>query len=130
MSDKSVAQKLMIRAGRKVRFVNAPKGYATLLGPRPKKVTVLTGPTELADVITLFANDRKDLEAHLPKLKRALAPEGTIWVAYHKGTSKTKTDINRDIIAEYARSIGMEGVAMIAINDDWSAVRLKRAKDE
>ncbi len=36
-----------------------------------------------------------------------------------------KTDINRDSIVEYARSIGMEGVAMISIDEDWSALRLK-----
>jgi hypothetical protein len=49
-----------------------------------------------------------------------------LWVTYHKGTSKVKTDINRDTINAYAHSIGWEGVAMISIDDDWSAMRLKR----
>ena len=30
-----------------------------------------------------------------------------------------------DSIAAYARTIDMEGVAMISIDDDWSALRLK-----
>jgi hypothetical protein len=35
------------------------------------------------------------------------------------------TDINRDIIAAYTRTIGMVGVAMISIDDTWSVLRLK-----
>ena len=48
-------------------------------------------------------------------------------ITYHKGTSKTKTDINRDSINTYAQTIGLVGVAMISIDDDWSALRLKVA---
>jgi hypothetical protein len=48
-----------------------------------------------------------------------------LWVTYHKGTSKVKTDIHRDMINAYAHSIGLEGVAMISIDEDWSALRLK-----
>jgi hypothetical protein len=36
-----------------------------------------------------------------------------------------KTDINRDTINAYAASLGLQGVAMISIDDDWSALRLK-----
>jgi hypothetical protein len=48
-----------------------------------------------------------------------------LWVTYHKGTSKVKTDINRDTINAYASTLGMQGVAIISIDDDWSALRLK-----
>ncbi len=34
-------------------------------------------------------------------------------------------NINRDSIAEYALSLGLEGVAIISVDDDWSALRLK-----
>jgi hypothetical protein len=36
-----------------------------------------------------------------------------------------KTDIHRDTINAYAKTLGLEGVAMISIDDDWSALRLK-----
>jgi hypothetical protein len=48
-----------------------------------------------------------------------------LWVSYFKGTAKTKTDINRDSLHAYARSIGLEGVSLISIDDDWSAMRFK-----
>jgi hypothetical protein len=59
------------------------------------------------------------------ELKKFLKPEGLLWVTYHKGTSKIKTDINRDSIAEYALSLGLKPVAMISVDEDWSALRLK-----
>jgi len=36
-----------------------------------------------------------------------------------------KNDINRDTINTYAHTIRLEGVAMISIDEDWSALRLK-----
>lgn len=125
MSEKSVAQKMLIKAGNKVLLVNAPRGYKTTLGVLPKGVKLLTAPTEPADVIQLFVSNRAELEAQLPKLVRALAPNGSLWVSYLKGTSKTKTDIHRDTIAAYGYTIGLEGVSLIAVDDDWSAMRFK-----
>jgi hypothetical protein len=49
MSDKTVAQKLLIKEGRKVLFVNPPRGYKTLLGPLPRNAAVLKASTEAAD---------------------------------------------------------------------------------
>ena len=51
--------------------------------------------------------------------------DGKLWVSYYKGTSKIKTDINRNNLREYAQSKGLKTVAMISINKDWSAMRLK-----
>ncbi len=127
MPDKTVAQKLGIKPDRKVVFVNAPQGYDALLGALPDGVTVL--PKALAsrpaDLIQVFVASRKELETQLPKLKKALAPGGALWVTYHKGTSQVKTDINRDSINAYANTIGMQGVAMISVDEDWAALRLK-----
>ncbi len=125
MSDKTIAQKLQLKPGRSLLLVNAPKGYTSRLGDLPAGVTVLKAHAGPVDVIQVFAADREELEAQLPALKALLAPNGALWVTYHKGASKIKTDINRDSINAYARSIGLEGIAMISVDEDWSALRLK-----
>ena len=130
MPEKTIAEKLMIKPQRSVRFVNSPQDVAALIGSLPGGATLLDNAAEAADithadVIVLFAHNRTELETLLPGVRAALAPGGIIWVAYHKGTSKVKTDINRDTINAYGKTVGMEGVAMISINDDWSALRLK-----
>ena len=125
MFDKSIAARLFIKPGYKVLLVNPPKGYLDRMGELPTGVIVLSDSSCLVEVIQVFVANRAELEAELPKLKELLAPKGMIWVTYHKGTSKVKTDINRDTINAYAHSIGLEGVAMISIDEDWSALRLK-----
>ncbi len=127
MLEKPVAEKLQIKEGQRVLLVNAPRGYKTLLGKLPKGAKLLKAATEPADVIQVFVADRKELEEQLPKLKNVLAPDGMLWVMYHKRTSRIRTDINRDSINAYADSTGLQGVAMISIDDDWAALRLKVA---
>ncbi|MGA2499540.1 MAG: DUF3052 domain-containing protein [Tepidisphaeraceae bacterium] len=125
MSEKSVAEKLLIKPGQKVMFVNAPAGYKAVLGSLPKGVEVLTESAGPMDIIQVFVGSRKELEEQLPRLKRLLALKGLLWVTYHKGSSKQKSDINRDTIAAYANTIGMQAVAMISVDENLSALRLK-----
>ncbi len=125
MSDKTVAQKLLIKENYKVLFINEPGNYKAILGDLPKNVTILTEPTKSVDFIQFFVTSKKELEENLNELKSYLSPKGLLWVTYPKGTSKIKIDINRDIIREHAKSIKLEAVAMISIDDTWSALRLK-----
>jgi hypothetical protein len=124
-SESSLATKLQIKEGRKVLLINPPKGYQARLGELPAGVEVLSSPSEEADIIQVFVENRKELEAQLPRIKAFVQPKGMIWVTYHKGTSKVKTDIHRDSINDYAKNLGLTGVAMISIDEDWSALRLK-----
>lgn len=125
MSEKTIAQKLMIREDYKVLFVNEPKGYRSILGELPPNVIVVTEPTAPIDLIQFFVTSRRGLEEKLSKLKSLLTPKGLLWVTYPKGASKIKVDINRDSIRRFAQSIGLEGVAMISVDETWSAMRLK-----
>lgn len=125
MSDKSVPRKLQMKPNHTVLFVNAPSGYEASIGPLPEGTFVLKKATGHVDVIQVFVNSRAELERWVPELKLHVGPAGTFWVTYHKGTSGVATDVNRDSIHEYARSVGMQPVAQVAIDDDWSALRLK-----
>jgi hypothetical protein len=124
-STKSIQEKLQVKPGRSFLLLNPPPGYNKLFGKLPSSVTEATAASKEVDVIQIFVDSRKQLEKELPKLKSKVAPKGMIWITYPKGTSAKKSDINRDSIAEYAASIGLEGVAICAIDDDWSALRLK-----
>ena len=125
MPDKTIAQKLSIKEGNTVFITHAPKGYKSKIGALPKRTTMLAKPVAPIDVIQVFVANRKELEAELPSLKPFLAAGGMLWVTYYKGASQHKTDINRDSIYAYALRLGLQGVAMISIDDDWSALRLK-----
>ncbi len=125
MSEKTISLKLSLKPGSRFLLVNPPTGYTTGIGTLPNAVILLNNTDEPVEAIQVFIANRQELEDQLPKLKKLVLPRGMLWVTYHKGTSKVKTDINRDSINAYARNIGMQGVAMISIDDDWAALRLK-----
>lgn len=127
MSEKPIAEKLLIKEYYRVLFINEPEDYMKKLGKLPENVIVLTKLVEPVDFIQVFVTSKKDLEDQLLRLKPLLTPKGLLWVTYPKGTSKMKVDVNRDIIAQYTLSIGLKPVAMISVDETWSALRLKIA---
>ncbi|WP_296944346.1 DUF3052 family protein [uncultured Massilia sp.] len=78
------------------------------------------------DVVLLFAMNQKELEQYFPVAKERMGDKGSLWVAYLKQTASKATDINRDSIAAYAKDNGITTVAIISIDGDWSALRMKR----
>ncbi len=125
MPVKSIAQKLQIKENYKVLLKGEPNEYKIALGQLPQNAVFLENSADPVDVVQVFVTSRKALESQLPKLKKLLKPKGILWVSYPKGTSKMKADINRDSIREYAQSIGLEAVALVALDDTGSALRLK-----
>jgi hypothetical protein len=130
MSDKPVYQKLMIKPGSSVRLINAPPDAEQLLEGVPGDVTLEAIHSAPADTLLLFANNRAELEEHLPVWGGSSIGDTRLWVLYHKGTSRIKTDIHRDSINSYAKSLGLQGVFMVSIDADWSALRLKQMEAE
>lgn len=110
-----------------IGFFNAPANLDELLGELPDDVEVSRNleNTEL-NLILAFIEDHQMLEAYLYSLKNAIADDGALWLAYHKGSSSVDTDINRDLISEYGKQLDLKSVAMISINDDWSGLRFKK----
>lgn len=125
MSEKSLVQKLLLKEGQRFLLLNPPEGYYSRLNDLPKNASLSTELGGPVDVVQCFATSKAQLEDVLPKLRGVLNPKGITWIAYPKGTSKIKADINRDTIRSYAQTIGMEAVAIFSIDDDWSSVRLK-----
>jgi len=55
--------------------------------------------------------------------------DATLWFAYPKASSKThRSEISRDSGWRAIGSKGFEPVRMIAIDQDWSAVRFRRVE--
>lgn len=127
MEPKSLAEKFKIKSGRSVRVVNAPDGYASVLEPLPPDVAVVEDGETPADVVLGFVASRRELEEQLPSLVAAMKSGGALWLCWPKGGSRIRTDINRDSLAAYAASQGLDAVANVSVDADWSALRFKQA---
>jgi hypothetical protein len=125
MSERTIAQKLGLKAGKTLAVRQHPDDIAALIGALPSGAKLVTTENKPCALILMFAKDMAALAQGLPGCKSRLEPGGALWVAYVKGTSPRKTDINRDSIRDYVTTIGLDTVSQIAIDDDWSALRLK-----
>ena len=125
MSDKSIAEKLLIKENYTVTLINEPDNYRADLGKLPENVTVLNEAFEPVDLLQVFLTTEVELKTELADLKSCLKPGALLWLTYPKGTSRMKTDINRDSIREYAEQNGFKAVAMISVDEIWSALRLR-----
>jgi len=121
-SDKPLAQKLLVKPGDTIAPINAPKNYKALLGPLPDGAeVVMRAPNDGAALVHLFVTTRAELETQLPRARQAMAKQGGIWVSWKKGG---KTDVGRDVIRAAAEELGLRTVRAVAIDDDWSALKL------
>jgi hypothetical protein len=123
MSEKTIADKMFLKNASSMAIVNGA-AHPGVVAQMPAQL--INAGDAAVDVVLMFALDRDQLAHYLPVATARLAEKGSLWIAYLKGTASRKTDINRDTINAYATERGVTGVAMIALDSDWSALRLKR----
>ena len=121
MSDKPVAERLQVKGNRRLAVIGASVTLEKTVGAHKARAEVSN-----ADVVLLFAPDRARLEAALSGLLEKMAQSAILWVAYPKLSSRLAVDLSRDIIHALAPGHGLDTVSQIAIDADWSALRLKR----
>ena len=73
----------------------------------------------------VFINNNKEHLDFLNNYLKNIESDCILWFAYPKGTSKIKTDINRDTLRMTGSEYGITAVSLISINDTWSALRLR-----
>jgi hypothetical protein len=121
MSDKPVAERLQVKGERRLAVIGASPALDRLVGAKKARAE----PAQ-ADVVLLFVADRARFDAQLPPLLKKMRKEAILWVAYPKLTSELAADLSRDVIHGLAPKHGLDTVSQIAIDADWSALRLKR----
>jgi hypothetical protein len=131
----SMAKKLRLADGQKVAVLNAPDGYTSRLSPGPADIGTRLQPAQAYDVVQLFVNSADELRRLGPDAIRAVKPEGLLWITYPKGGQAradtglpaTSSWTKRDVLGEITSVMGYKPVAFVAIDDNYTALRFKRA---
>lgn len=125
MAGKSILEKLQLKPGRTLLLQGAPAGYLEMAGDVPPGAVIST-VIQSAFIVQVFIRSQSELAAVFEQLAPTVEPGGMLWITYPKLTSKLKGDIHRDSINTYAQQNGWTGIAIISIDNDWSALRMKR----
>jgi hypothetical protein len=122
-SGTPLARKLGIKENFRLALVNAPPRFADELSPLPSGALILPPTRKPLDLILLFANKQFDLKNSFAKLAARLAPNGMVWVAWPKKTSRVATDLSFDVVQELGLTAGLVDTKICAVNEIWSGLR-------
>jgi hypothetical protein len=117
-----LAGKLQLKPGQSVSIVNAPGGIDLDLGSEH----LADGDPAEADAVIVFCTDRAELLGLRDRFVAPAARDALTWVAYPKA-GKLGTDLNRDVLAELVKREDVRPVRQVALDDVWSALRLRPA---
>lgn len=82
-----------------------------------------------AEFFLAFVTRKAEVDQLAPQVAKRFPGDSIIWFAYPKGTSKKYScDFNRDTGWDKLRAVGFDTVRAVAIDDDWSALRFRRAQ--
>jgi hypothetical protein len=113
-----VSSKLQLKPGQSVAVLNPPPG---LVLPE----VVAATPAD-ADAVVAFVVRQDDLGSAQEAVAAARA-DRLAWIGYPKG-GQLGTDLNRDRLAAALAGHGVQPVRQVSIDDTWSALRFRPAK--
>jgi len=122
-SGTPLPKKLGIKEGTLLATVHAPDGFDTTLGALPPEAEWRARLSPGLDVVVAFHTSQAAPATEWPKLTKAVAPNGTVWVAWPKKASKLATDITEDVLRELLLPSGWVDNKVCAIDDTWSGLR-------
>ncbi|PJZ60090.1 YdeI/OmpD-associated family protein [Leptospira adleri] len=117
-----IIKKLKFKNGYKV-FIFDSKG---VVFPEPTDGIRFIDRGSEADGILFFADSVSTLNSSFLKIRKLLKDDTIFWAAYPKKSSSIKTDLERDHGWDLLSKNEYEGVALISLNETWSAMRFKK----
>lgn len=126
----NVFAKLNLKDQREIVVLQGPSSFEreleTLDGVRLRRS--ISGGSRVTFALA-FVTSQEEVDRLAPGLATAAEGDAVIWFAYPKGSSKRYTStINRERGWRILGDAGFEPVRMVAIDEDWSAVRFRRTE--
>ena len=126
----TVFDKLQLKDQKEIIVLNAPDSFESEL-KQLKGIQVqraLKGVKEIHFSLA-FVKTQEEVDALARDVASRAAGDAVVWFAYPKGSSKRYTStIKRDSGWDSLGKAGFEGVRMVAIDEDWTASRFRRAE--
>ena len=113
----TIARKLQMRNGQRARVINAPDGFEL-------DANMVDDAT--AELVLAFVVHRAEVASRAAAALQAGRDDRLAWIAYPKA-GQLGTDLNRDILWDELRTLGVRPVRQIALDETWSALRLRPA---
>lgn len=127
----TVFKKLNFKSHEEILVLHSPESFKSDLSEIEHQTQIRTKLSELKRIsfCLIFVKKKIEIEKVVSKISNLLKNDAVFGFAYPKGTSKKySSDFNRDSGWESLGELGYEGVRMVAIDEDWSALRFRKAE--
>ena len=126
----SVFDKLNLKGQQEILVLNAPPSFEPELSQLAGVVVHRkVAAVKEASFCLAFVTKQKEVDDVARAVTVKAKGDAIVWFAYPKGTSKRyKCDFNRDSGWASLGAAGFEPVRLVAIDEDWSALRFRRAE--
>jgi hypothetical protein len=125
-------KKLNYKSQSTIFVLHAPDSFQKEIEAMMKITSVKTDFAKAKEIpfVLAFVTKLKEVESIAGKLEQLYKDDEMVWLAYPKLSSKKYTcEFNRDTGWQALGDIGFEGVRMVAIDEDWSALRFRKAEN-
>lgn len=121
--ENPLLKKLQIKAGFKVKVLNAPENFPVIIGNISSDIEISFNIETAFDGLLIFAITKADL---LTALKQETIGIKTIcWIFYPKAKSKLVSDLNLMQSWEDLKAFNLTPCGSAAIDETWTAIRIK-----
>lgn len=118
--------KLNLKGHRRIVVLDAPASFEPEIAALEGVEVARKAGKGIAFALA-FATTRAALDAHAAALAAGAEGDAVLWFAYPKKSSKRYAcEFDRDRGWEVIRAAGWDSVRMVALDEDWSALRFRR----
>ncbi len=124
-------KKLNFKDHKSILVLNSPASLQDELAEMTKKTTIFHVIDDAKEIVfaLVFVTTQTAIEQAINYLYKKLKGDAILWMCYPKGTSKKfKCDFNRDTGWASLGKLNLEPVRMVAIDEDWSALRFRKVE--
>jgi hypothetical protein len=128
---KSLLDKLSYKGQHRIAVINAGKNLklVPLNDILDVQIDIEIDQRYPYDFMVFFVRFVSEVEQMAPLALHNLVADGMLWFCYPKKTSKKYTsEIDRDHGWNALNDAGFYGIRLVAIDDDWSAMRFRNIK--
>jgi len=128
---KNLLEKLNYKGQKRISVLNAEKDFISSITTDLKDVVIdqRIDPRYPYEFIMIFVKSETEVETFTPIIIHNLIADGVLWFCYPKKTSKKiKSDIDRDHGWKILNDSGLYGIRLVAVDQDWSALRFRNKK--
>lgn len=124
-------KKLNYKNQSSIIVLNSPESFESELTIMSEYASIAKelNNVQQADFSIVFVMQLNQIHESIAALYPLLKGDAVLWFCYPKATSKKyKCDFNRDTGWQELGKYGLEGVRVVAVDEDWSALRFRKTE--